>query len=110
MTMAMDLSSLIFMKATMSSTNAHGVARVPARTSSWMAIRVRSVAWGVAEALDEVKVGRRNSHHHPYVIVATGEGVSDDICDARPVLHREIEAHELVDPVVLRDHGEALIK
>jgi hypothetical protein len=65
---------------------------------------------GVAEALNEVKAGRRNSHHLPYVIVAVGEGDDDDVHGARPVLHREIEAQELADPVVLRDRGEALIE
>uniref|UniRef100_A0A0A8ZTW4 Uncharacterized protein n=1 Tax=Arundo donax TaxID=35708 RepID=A0A0A8ZTW4_ARUDO len=65
---------------------------------------------GVAEALDEVKAGRRNSHHIPFVIVATGEGVGDYVRGARPVLHREIEAQELADPMVLRDRGEALIE
>jgi hypothetical protein len=65
---------------------------------------------GVAEALDEVKARRQNSHHLPFIIVVMGEGVGDDVRGARPVLHREIEAEELADPVVLRDHGEALIE
>jgi hypothetical protein len=39
-----------------------------------------------------------------------GEGICDDVRGAQPVLHREIEAQELVDPVVLRDGGEVLVK
>jgi hypothetical protein len=31
---------------------------------------------GMAEAFDEVKAGRRNSHHLPFVSVAMGEGVA----------------------------------
>jgi hypothetical protein len=65
---------------------------------------------GMSEALDEVKVRRRDSHHLPLFIVATGEGIDDDVHGDRPVLHREIEAQELADPVALRDGGEALVE
>jgi hypothetical protein len=65
---------------------------------------------GVLETLDEVKARRRDSHHLPFFIVAAGEGISDDIRGARPVLHREIEVKELANPVVLRNGGEALVE
>jgi hypothetical protein len=65
---------------------------------------------GVSKALDEVKARRRDSQHLPFFIVTTGEGISDDVRGARPVLHREIEAQELADLVVLRDGGEALVE
>jgi hypothetical protein len=34
---------------------------------------------GMSEALDEVKVRRRDSHNLPFFIVTMGEGIGDDI-------------------------------
>jgi len=38
-----------------------------------------------------------------------GEGVRGDVEAARAVLHSEVEAEQLADPLVLRNGGEPLI-
>jgi len=65
---------------------------------------------GMAQTVDEVESGRRDRHSLPFVGVAAREGVSDDVCGVGAVLHREVEAQELADPMVLRDRGEALVE
>jgi hypothetical protein len=64
----------------------------------------------MSEMLNEVKARRRDSHHLPFFVVTAGEGIGDDVRGARPVLHREIEAEELADPVVLRNGDETLVE
>jgi hypothetical protein len=42
--------------------------------------------------------------------IAAGEGVCYGVQAPQPVLHREVEAEEFVDPLVLRYGRQALIK
>lgn len=42
--------------------------------------------------------------------VTAGEGVGDGVKTSRLVLHREIQAKEFVDPLMLRNSGQPLVK
>ena len=44
------------------------------------------------------------------LLVPAGEGVRGDVEAARAVLHSEVEAEQLADPLVLRNGGEPLIQ
>ena len=66
----------------------------------------------VVEMCDEVEVRCRDSENCTAVSlsVAAGEGIRHRVEGARFIFDGEVEAEELADPMMLRDHGEPLIK
>jgi hypothetical protein len=55
----------------------------------------------VVRSINKVESGRGDGQHGAFLRIAAGEGVGDGVCCTRPVLHREVEAQKLPNPVVL---------
>ena len=64
----------------------------------------------LSQPVDEVETGARDGEQHAFLRVAPGQGVGDDVCGARLVLHDEVETQQFPNPVVLRNCGQTLIQ
>jgi hypothetical protein len=70
----------------------------------------RVIELGLAQAVDEVEAGGRESEQRPVLSVPPGQRVRHDVRSAWLVLDGEIEPQQLANLMMLQNSGEALVQ